>query len=461
MLLRHTNKEITERSALTVNPAKTCQPIGAMYAALGIHGCLPHSHGSQGCCAYHRSTLSRHYKEPIMAGTSSFTEGASVFGGQSNLLQAFTNMFTVYNPEVIAVHSTCLSETIGDDLTQIVIKAKKDNKIPEGKSVVYASTPSYVGSHVTGFSSMVTSMATQLAEEKSAPSGKLNVIPGWVEPADMKAIKRYLSTLGVANIFFPDTSDVLDAPQLGKAVMFPKGGTKVSDLKQVANSYATLALGAYASGPAAKAMDRKFKVPCEIIDLPVGLAATDRFLMSLSKLAGISVPDSITDERGRLVDMITDMQQYFYGKKFAIYGDPDQIVPLSEFLIDLDMEPVAIISGTPNIRGNSWTKRMKKILEKSRRPDAVAEVSDIYHLHQIIKNEKVDVLIGNTYGKYISRDDDIPLIRYGFPIMDRVGHTYFPTVGYEGAMRLLEKILTAVMDRQDRDALEEKFELVM
>ena len=81
MLLRHTTAEVAERSALTINPAKTCQPIGAMYASLGIRGCLPHSHGSQGCCAYHRSALTRHYKEPVMAGTSSFTEGASVFGG--------------------------------------------------------------------------------------------------------------------------------------------------------------------------------------------------------------------------------------------------------------------------------------------------------------------------------------------------------------------------------------------
>ena len=119
MLLRHTPKEIKERKALVINPAKTCQPIGAMYAALGIQGCLPHSvitsysihytklyevinpaktcqpigamyaalgiqgclphsHGSQGCCAYHRSALTRHYKEPVSASTSSFTEGASV-----------------------------------------------------------------------------------------------------------------------------------------------------------------------------------------------------------------------------------------------------------------------------------------------------------------------------------------------------------------------------------------------
>ena len=91
MLLRHTTEKEIDRKALTVNPAKTCQPVGAMYAALGVHGCLPHSHGSQGCCSYHRSALTRHYKEPVMAATSSFTEGSSVFGGQANLLQAIGN----------------------------------------------------------------------------------------------------------------------------------------------------------------------------------------------------------------------------------------------------------------------------------------------------------------------------------------------------------------------------------
>src|SRR6056300_763828 len=130
MLLRHTPSEVKEREVLSVNPAKTCKPIGAMYAALGIHGCLPQSHGSQGCCSYHRSALTRHYKEPVMAGTSSFTEGSSVFGGQANLLTALNNMFTIYNPEIVAVHSTCLSETIGDDLNQIIDKAIEDGKVP-------------------------------------------------------------------------------------------------------------------------------------------------------------------------------------------------------------------------------------------------------------------------------------------------------------------------------------------
>jgi len=53
----------------------------------------------------------------------------------------------------------------------------------------------------------------------------------------------------------------------------------------------------------------------------------------------------------------------------------------------------------------------------------------MFLLHQWIKKEGVDLLIGNTYGKYIARDEDIPFVRFGFPILDRVGHSYFPRSG--------------------------------
>ncbi|MDN5308317.1 MAG: nitrogenase molybdenum-iron protein beta chain, partial [Eubacteriaceae bacterium] len=78
-----------------------------------------------------------------------------------------------------------------------------------------------------------------------------------------------------------------------------------------------------------------------------------------------------------------------------------------------------------------------------------------------IKNEPVDVLIGGSYGKAIARAEDIPLVRAGFPILDRYVHSYMPIVGYKGAMRLIELILTAIMDRMDRDCADEDFEVVM
>lgn len=458
MLLRHTNKEIKPRKALTINPAKTCQPIGAMYASLGIHNCLPHSHGSQGCCAYHRSTLTRHYREPVMAATSSFTEGASVFGGQANLVQAIDNIFTTYDPDIIAVHTTCLSETIGDDVNQIKDKAKKDGKVPEGKTVIHTSTPSYVGSHVTGFSNMTKAMCMQFAESSGNSNGKFNIIPGYVEPSDMTEIKTMAQKMGIKPIMFPDTSDVLNGPQTGKYKMFPSGGVTREELVSTADSIGTIALGELASADAARALDGAWKVPCQVQDLPIGLAATDRFIDALRIAVGVSVPDSITLERGQLLDVITDMHQYFYGKKVALAGDPDHLIPLVEFLIDIDMMPIHIVTGTP---GKGFERKIAELTADLPYKINVKAAGDMFQLHQWIKNDPVDLLIANTYGKYIARDDDIPFVRYGFPIMDRIGHSYFPSVCYKGGIRLLEKILDVLMDRMDRDAPEERFELVM
>jgi nitrogenase molybdenum-iron protein beta chain len=467
MLLRHTTDEVLERTALTVNPAKTCQPIGAMYAALGIHNCLPHSHGSQGCCSYHRSTLTRHYKEPVMAATSSFTEGTSVFGGQANMLTAIQTIFGVYNPDVIAIHTTCLSETIGDDLVQIVAKAVGEGKVPEGKLVIHCSTPSYQGSHVTGFASMVKAMVTQLADPNAEKNNKVTLIPGWVEPSDMRELKSLASTMGVEVIMYPDTSDVLDAPHTGKHEFYPKGGATVEEIKASGGSIGCLGLGLSGSTAAVDALKAKCSVPSQLLELPIGLQATDRFIDALRTMAGVEVPDSITDDRGRLLDMISDMHQYVAGKRVALFGDPDQLVSLTEFLNLLDMKPVYIVTGTPTpVTGAQvpqFDVRIRGVLgdnvpEAKIRGGAQA---DMYLLHQWIKQETVDVLIGNTYGKYIARDENIPFVRYGFPIMDRVGHSYFPSVGYKGAMRLLEKILGVLMDRQDQDAPEERFELVM
>jgi nitrogenase molybdenum-iron protein beta chain len=457
MLLRHTPKEIVERKALAVNPAKTCQPIGAMYAGLGIHGCLPHSHGSQGCCAYHRSTLTRHYREPIMAATSSFTEGASVFGGQANLLQALLTIFTTYSPDVVAVHTTCLSETIGDDVNQIVKKAKKDGTIPEGKYVIHTPTPSYVGSHVTGYANMVKAMAAQMAEKTGTSNGKVNLIPGFVEPSDMAEIKRIAAMMDIESILFPDTSGIVNGPLTGKFDMYPKGGTSIEDLKSTGDSIGSIGLGAWATADAVKVLDSQFEVPGQVLDLPIGLLATDRYVDALRTVAGVSVPDSVTQERGQLLDVISDMQPHLYGKKVALAGDPDQLIPLVEFLVTIGMKPVHIVSGTP---GKAFTKRIKEITAKFGDDINVKNPGDMFLMHQWIKNEPVDLLICNTYGKYIARDEDIPFVRHGFPILDRVGHSYFPSVGYAGGLRLLEKITGVLMDRKDRDASEETFELV-
>ncbi len=459
MLLKHTTPKEIERKALTINPAKTCQPIGAMYAAFGLHGCLPHSHGSQGCCAYHRSTLTRHFKEPIMASTSSFSEGSSVFGGSANLVQAIDTIFTVYNPEIVAVHTTCLSETIGDDLTQIVSKANEDGKIPEGRKVIYCNTPSYVGSHITGYSNQLAAFVKFFSTATPRKKNVVNIVAGWMEPSDMREIKRVAKEMEARIILFPDMSDVLDTGLTGKYQMYPKGGTTQKDMIATGDSKFTIGLGEYCTQDACIKLENKCKVKFEVDDIPIGLKATDRFVMSLSRHANVPVPDSLTEERARLIDLIADNQKYFYGKRVALWGDPDTLIPLTEFLISLDMKPVYLVTGTP---GKLFDERMRVLLKDI--PEAKYKSgpsADMFLLHQWIKQEGVDLLIGNTYGKYIARDENTPFIRFGFPIADRAGHNYFPKTCYVGATNLAIQILNALMDHQDATCPEEKVEFQM
>ncbi|QXE19737.1 nitrogenase molybdenum-iron protein subunit beta [Clostridium sp. 001] len=452
-MLDATPKELVERKQLRINPAKTCQPVGAMYAALGIHNCLPHSHGSQGCCSYHRTVLSRHFKEPAMASTSSFTEGASVFGGGANVKKAVKNIFAMYDPDIIAIHTTCLSETIGDDLPTYI----REMEIPEGKIVIHANTPSYVGSHVTGFSNMVNGMVQYLSKSSGEKNGKFNIIPGFVGPADMKEMKRIFKLMDIPYIIFPDTNGVFDTPNTGDYKMYPKGGTKIEDIVDAGNSDFTVAFGNYASELAAKSLENKCKVPYKTLRTPIGIDAMDDLLMNLVRMTGKEVSAELEEERGQLLDMMIDSAQYFNGKKVAIVGDPDVVISLTQFAITLGMIPKYVITGTP---GSLFEKEIKAMMDEAGLEGIVKANSDFFEMHQLIKNEGVDLLISNTYGKFIARAEDIPFVRFGFPVMDRYGHQYTPKVGYYGAIKLVETMLNAMLDKEERECAEEDFETV-
>ena len=454
-MLDYTTKETTKRSALRVNPAKTCQPVGAMYAALGVHECMPHSHGSQGCCSFHRMFLTRHFKDPAMASTSSFTEGASVFGGGSNLKTSAKNIFDIYNPKIIAVHTTCLSETIGDDLNAFI----QDIEIPEGKYMVHCNTPSYYGSHVTGFSNMVAGFIRYLSKSSGKKNGKVAIMPGFVNPGDMREMKRIAKEMGVTYTMLPDTSGVMDAPMTGTFELYPKGGTTVEEIISLGDSDQTIAFGKFASEVPAETLLKKCSVPFKLLSLPIGIGRTDEYVMALQEYTKNAVPYSLEEERGQLVDVLIDIHPYTYNKKVAIYGDPDTVLSIAEFVLEMGMIPKYLVTGTP---GDAFEKAAEELFVKFGVEGCKAKASgDLFELHQWIKAESVDVLIGGTHGKYIARAEDIPFVRAGFPIIDRYIHSYMPLVGYKGGMRLAELITNAIMDRQDRDSTEEDFEMVM
>jgi nitrogenase molybdenum-iron protein beta chain len=450
------------RSAVSINPAKACQPLGAMYAALGFERTLPFVQGSQGCVAYFRSYFSRHFKEPIATVSSSMTEDAAVFGGLSNMLEGLENANALYRPAMIAVCTTCMAEVIGDDLNAYIKQAKEKGAVPEGTPVPFAHTPSFAGSHITGYDVMLKGILTALAGEKAATdNGRINIIPGFdTYSGDIREIKHLLDAMGVAYTVLSDPSDVVDAPNTGHYEPLPSGGTTLADARDAINAKATIALQRYSTVKTGEYICKEWGQEFIAMDSPIGIEATDAFLAEVTRLTGVPVRPELEAERGRAVDAMLDSHPYMHGKRFALVGDPDQVLGLTHFLLEMGARPVHVVC----TNGDKKFKKAAEELLASSPCGTDATVwtrRDMWHLRSLMFTEPVDVLIGPSSAKFLWRDTRTPLVRVGFPLHDR-HHLYKqPIVGYNGATNLLTMVVNTVLDELDRAAMDTpSFDLV-
>ena len=147
-----TDKPTTADKARQVNEnqCQMCMPLGGVIAFKGIENAMVISHGSQGCSTYMRLANVEHFNEPVDIASSSLNEKQTIYGGEANLKKAIENVLRVYQPKVIGILTTCLSETMGEDLDRIVATFVQEQKL-EGIDIIPVPTPSYSGSHTEGF----------------------------------------------------------------------------------------------------------------------------------------------------------------------------------------------------------------------------------------------------------------------------------------------------------------------
>lgn len=442
-----------EREAITVNPAKACQPLGAIMAALGFENTMPYVHGSHGCVAYFRSYFTRHFKEPTPCVSDSMSESAAVFGGLANMKDGLRNCNALYKPEHIAVSTTCMAEVIGDDLGAFISTSKEEAEGElDNTDITYAHTPSFVGSHITGYDNMMKGILEQLnpsKSEKVEDSERINIIPGFEPYLGSLAEIKEISKLFSDRIVMIGDHEAQWNSAAGSYQHYI-GGTKMSDAKTAINAGTTISLQKYSTIQTAKTLKNKWKqnyVTCN----PIGLAGTDEFVMKLSELTGKEVPEELKLQRGQLVDAMQDSYPYMHGKKFALYGDPDFLLGLVSFIIEMGGIPTHILCHNAPRKG--WEADMKEVLSKSNWAEdcQIWANKDLWHLRSLLFTEPVDFMIGNVYGKELYRDTGTPLIRIGFPIFDRHHLHRYSMSGYKGALNLLTWITNAVLDQLDEE----------
>lgn len=445
-------KRKSEPYVSTTNACKLCKPLGACLAFRGIEGAVPFLHGSQGCATYMRRYIISHFREPVDIASSSLGEKHAIYGGAANLRQGLQNVMSKYGARLIGVATTCLTETIGDDVPMVVRKFRQEKKGRDrAPEIVTVSTPSYSGTHMEGFHAAVKAVVEQLARSGAATDA-VNLLPGFVSPADIRYLREILKDFGIPGIILPDFADTLDGQAQADYEKIPRGGTPLEAIKAMGASRATLELGRtlVSQETAGQVLFERFDVPLHRLGTPIGLRETDRFFQTLEEIAGQPTPQTHAAERGRLLDAYVDGHKYVFGQKAVVYGEEDLVVGLTAFLAEIGVRPVLCASGGGSGRlGAAIAAVTEGLLTE---PPLVREGMDFYEIAEELEALKPDLLIGHSKGYHVARNRNIPLIRVGFPIHDRFGGQRILHLGYRGAQGLLDRIVNAVLEKKQQDS---------
>jgi nitrogenase molybdenum-iron protein NifN len=391
-----------------------------------------------------------HYKEPMDIASSSFDESAAVFGGETNLISAVNNVAAKYRPSLIGVATTCLSETMGEDVGMYLKNAQRQGKLPDCE-VFHVSTPSYAGTHVDGFFETVRALVDAFAV-RTTKDNHIVMIPGMVSPADIRYLKEVLTDFGSSFDIVPDYSDTLDGPIWSEYQPIPKGGTPTASIRRMGDAKAVVEL--YRTVPSDRSagalLQAKFGVKNHALHLPIGVTASDAMFDTLSTICGHAVPLKHAGERARLLDAYVDGHKYIFGKRAAVFGDPELVIAMCGFLAEIGIHPVIAGSGTK-------TDRMREMIgdliqDEKFRPEIVDDESDFVTFESSVQKLDVDILVGHSKGYGMARRLGIPLIRVGFPIHDRLGGARVLHLGYRGAQQLFDTLCnTFIAGKQDGD----------
>lgn len=445
------------KKTLTIKPLKLAQPFGASLALLGLKGTIPLFHGSQGCTAFAKVLLVRHFREAIPLATTAMTEVTTILGGEDNIEQAILTLVEKNNPEIIGLFTTGLTETRGDDMKGILKTIRDRHPELDYLPIVFISTPDYKGSAEDGYRATVDQIvaydypATDSNESNNNiasvhPQPQVTILAGsLLSPGDVREIKEIVSAFGFHPLVLPDLSESLDGHLRDeKYSAVSCGGTSLEDLKRLKDSVVTIAIGE-SMRSAAETLKTKFGTEYKLFPSLAGLSAVDQFIWQLAQVAAHTsnphfispprVPEQFDRSRRQLQDAILDTHFYFGRKRVCLALEPDLLYQTSWLLHEMG----AIVQG-------AVTTTKSSILEHL--PADTVTIGDLSDFEEMAVG--ADLLITNSHGKDIAKKLDIPLYRMGYPIVDRLGNGQRCTIGYRGTMQFLFDLGNIFLEREEK-----------
>lgn len=434
--------EIQKRKkALSVSPLKASQPTGGTLATLGFNKAMPMLHGSQGCTAFAKVFFVRHFREPIPLQSTAMDQASSVLGADENVREGIRVIAEKSAPDLITILTTGLAETQGADVHRNVREFREANPEYANIAVVGVSTPDFTGSVETGYAATLTEIIKATVPDAQTAGTKpgnrprqVNVLASYMlTPGDLEAIRDTFELFNLRPVFVPDLSDSLDGC-LTDDDFSPVtiGGTLMSEMATLGDAIATVVIGASLVKPAEVLM-QKTGVPNYFFDHLYGLKANDDLINALSQISGLKVPERIERQRSQLQDAMLDTHFMLGQLRIAIAGDGDLLGAFVDLVKEMGAEVVAAV-----------TTCAVPLLERI--PVDTIKIGDLEDMEIIGRENKAQLVIGNSHAVDTAERLGVPILRAGFPLYDIIGGYQKTWVGYRGTRQTLFDLANLVIN---------------
>ncbi|MDQ0194633.1 nitrogenase iron-molybdenum cofactor biosynthesis protein NifN [Paenibacillus wynnii] len=428
------NKRIKPAS---VNPLKIGQSLGGVLALQGCYRALPIIHGPQGCSAFPKALLTRHFREPIAVQTSALQEMDVIFDANRNLEEALNTVLTKHRPDIIGIIGTELMDVAGVDY-QSMLKSYKRERNLRGGLAFSVTLPDFSGSLESGFSGTVEAMVDELIQQaghrnqRSVNSRQITLLPGsFLTPGDVMEIKEMISAFGFEVITVPDISTSLSGHLLTGFSPLTRGGVPLDSMLQSLQSGLTIAIGGSMERPARR-LHNAIGTPYKVFQGAMGLKASDDLLHFLHQISGEPVPLRYCWHRENLLDSMLDAHFQFAGMSVIAALEPDHLYSVSQWLDELGVEQKALITSceTPVVSGME-------------REVWVGDLDDA----EVLGNG-ADLWISSSHGLAGAERIGAAFMPAGFPVWNELGAYMSTSVGYRGAMEWTNKAGNLLIRRE-------------
>ncbi|MEK4510122.1 nitrogenase iron-molybdenum cofactor biosynthesis protein NifN [Paenibacillus anaericanus] len=432
MTVKHTMKPVS------VNPLKIGPSLGSVLALQGCYRGMAILHGSQGCSAFSKSLLTRHFRDTIAVQTSALQEMDVIFDTDRNLEEALNTVITKHHPDIIGVIGTELTDVAGSDYPSFVKKYTRERGV-KNCLIIPVILPDFSGSLESGYNAMVEGILDAVIQEEGckAPTkqiySQVNLLPGsFLTAGDIAELKEMISDFGFEVITIPDISTSLSGHLLTGFSPLTRGGVPLDSIRQSLRSSYTIAVGSSMERPARR-LQNAVGIPYKVFHGMSGLRATDELLLFLQQLSGASVPQRYRWQRENLLDSMLDAHFHYAGSSAVVALEPDHLMSVGSWLGEMGVEIKALI-------GSCETA----LIRETEQEVWVGDLDDAENL-----GNGADIWVSNCHGRQGAKRIGASFLSAGFPITDELGSYMSVSVGYKGAMNWVNKVGNLLIRREE------------